>query len=94
MKSNYTRISLAVSIAMFVLVGFFPSAAGGRVGALCLVAVFTIPPIVSGSKCDRILGIMVFVITISVAIMDYRAGRRFQNRIRETQRMQTDNASP
>ncbi|MHC4118408.1 MAG: hypothetical protein ACYSWO_12980 [Planctomycetota bacterium] len=81
---------MIVSIAMFVLVGFFPVAAGGSIGPLCLVAVFTIPPIVSGSKRDRVVGVMVFAITISAAIMDYRAGRQFQNTIRETLRMRTE----
>ena len=94
MKPSYTRISLAVSITMFVLLCFCLTGPGGQVWILCLAAIFTIPPIVFGSKRERILGIMFFVIIISAAIMDYRAGRRFLNRIREMQRIQTENASP
>lgn len=94
MKQNYARRSLEIAVAMLVIVGFFAAPAGGRVCALCLVSVFTLPPIISGYKRDRVIAIGRLGIIITLAIIDYRVGRQFRNKLQGIDNQQIDNASP
>ena len=83
MKFNLAKTSLIVYLAMLIFAGFLPSPAGGRVVVFCIMGVFAIPPIIIGTKNYRILGTIALIIAVTAALIDFQAGKRSLDDLKE-----------
>ena len=93
MKEEISRIYLIIYVTMLILSGFIPTVSGDSAIWFSITGIFAIPPIIAGPKIYRILGITTLIIAVTLAVFDYNAGRRDQQKL-ETRFKQTNKEVP
>ena len=83
MKNSIARISFAIFIVVFIATFFIPAISGGLVPIFGFLIVSSVTMVMVGTKKFKIVGIACLLVSVTLLISDYHAGKEYQAKIQK-----------
>ncbi len=83
MRKETTKKFLTGCLVSLVLSYFITFVPGTAVGWFCILGAIALIPIVAGPRLYRVLGVIALVFAIWMAVDDYKAGQRMEERMEQ-----------
>ena len=83
MKNSIARISLIIFMVVAVCNFFMPAMPGGLVAIFGFLSIVAIAMVMVGTKKFKIIGVACFLLSVTLLISDYRAGKEYHAKMQK-----------